>query len=236
LIYRPWSQTAFKFIYGQAFRAPNVYELYYSVAPNLPNPALHSEKIRTTEFVWEQGLSRLWLSTSAFYNTIDDLITQEPVGSTSLIFRNLQNVESTGLELEVKGELFRRLEGDASYSFQETKDRYTGQFLSNSPRNLVKLGLSQPLLGKRVFVSLDAQYRSRIQSLASGAVSPFAVVNLTLLARKISRHMDLSASIYNLLDKSYFDPPSGENLQQAIQQDGRSFRVTMTWHLGSDRP
>src|ERR1039458_9819878 len=71
LIYRPWRQSAFKFIYGMAFRVPNVYELYYSVAPNLPNPALHPERIHSTEFVCEQGLgSHLWFSTSAFYSSI----------------------------------------------------------------------------------------------------------------------------------------------------------------------
>jgi outer membrane receptor protein involved in Fe transport len=83
-----------------------------------------------------------------------------------------------------------------------------------------------------MFVSLDAQYRSRIQNLAGGSISPFAVVNATLLARNLGKRVDLSASIYNLLDKQYFDPPSTENLQQAIQQDGRSFRVKMTWRWG----
>ena len=233
LIYHPWSQTAFKLVYGEAFRVPNVYELYYSVSPNLPNPALHPEKIRTTELVWEQALTNhLWFSTSAFYNWIDGLITEEPVGNDLLIFLNQQDAKSTGLEFEVKGQVSHGLEGSASYSFQETKDRVTDQLLSNSPRNLVKVSLSQPLLGRKMFVGLDAQYRSRIQYLGGGTVSPFSVVNLTLLGRKIGKHVDLSASIYNLLNKSYFDPPSSENLQQAIQQDGRSFRVKITWQPG----
>ena len=232
LIYRPWRQSAFKFIYGMAFRVPNVYELYYSVAPNLANPALHPERIHSTEFVWEQGLgSHLWFSTSAFYSSIADLITQEPVGD-NFIFRNLKNVRSSGLEVEVKGQLSQGLEGRASYSFQQTKEASSGQFLSNSPRNLVTLNLSQPLWGRRMFLSLDAQYRSRIQDIAGSLVSPFSVVNVTLLARNLGKHMDLSASIYNLLDKQYFDPASTENLQQAIQQDGRNFRVKMTWHWG----
>ena len=123
LIYRPRSGTALKFIYGEAFRVPNVYELYYSIAPNLPNPALRPEKIRSTEFVWEQGLgNRLWFSTSGFYNWIDGLITEVPTGNDLVIFRNQQDAKSAGLELEVKGQLFRGLEADASYSFQETKD------------------------------------------------------------------------------------------------------------------
>jgi iron complex outermembrane receptor protein len=232
LIYRPGRRSAFKFIYGMAFRVPNVYELYYSSPPNLPNPALDPERIHSTEFVWEQGLgTHLWFSTSAFYSSIQGLITQEPVGD-NFIFRNLKNVRSSGLEVEVKGQLSQGLEARASYSFQQTKDASTGQFLSDSPRNLVTFNLSQPLLGRRMFVSLDAQYRSRIQNLIGGSISPFAVVNATLLARNLGKHVDLSASIYNLLDKQYFDPPSTENLQQAIQQDGRNFRVKMTWRWG----
>jgi outer membrane receptor protein involved in Fe transport len=233
LIYRPRSQTALKFIYGEAFRTPNVYERYYSIPPNLPNPSLKPEKIRSTEFVWEQGLkNHLWFSTSAFYNVIDGLITEEPTGDDLLIFRNLQNARSAGVEFEVKGQLAGGLEGGASYSFQQTKDRQTGQFLSNSPRNLITLNLTQPFLRKRLFASLDAQYRSRIQPLSGPPVSPFALVNLTLFGRNIGRHVDVSTSVYNLLDKSYFDPPSAENLRQPIQQDGRSFRVKLTWHPG----
>jgi outer membrane receptor for ferrienterochelin and colicins len=233
LIYRPREATALKFIYAQAFRVPNVYELNYSIAPNLPNPRLNPERIRTTEFVWEQGLgSRLWLSSSVFHSKIDGLITQEPIGDDSLIFKNLHNINSSGIELEIKGQLPHGLEGNASYSFQETKDGDTGQFLSSSPRNLFKLGMSQPLVGRRIIVSLDTQYRSRMQFLAGGSASPFAVVNLTLLGRKLGKHADLSASVYNLLDKSHFDPASGDTVQEAIRQDGRSFRVKMTWHLG----
>ncbi len=233
LIYRPTHQTTFKLIYGNAFRIPNVYELYYNIPPLLPNPDLKPERIRTTEVVWEQGIrNHVWISTSAFYNAIDGLITDEVVNTDSLIFRNLQNVKSSGIELEIRGQLTQGLEGTASYSFQQTKDRTTQQLLSNSPRNLVKLSLSQPFLRRKVFLSLDAQYRARMQALDSNPVSPFTVINATLLSRNLGNHLDLSASVYNLLDKRYFDPPSSENLQLPIQQDGRSFRVKLTWHLG----
>ncbi len=233
LIYRPWTQTAFKLIYGEAFRIPNVFELYYSVLPNLPNPALKSEKIRTGEVVWEQGLSRhVWLSSSVFFTRMNGLITAEPVGTDFQIYRNLQDVKSAGIEEEIRGQFSKGLEGTLSYSFQQTKDSNTNQFLSNSPRNLVKVSLSQPFLRNHLFVSADAQSRSRIQSLLGGEVSPVSVVNLTVLGRKLGNHTDLSASAYNLLDKKYFDPPSNENLQMPIQQDGRSFRVTLTWHWG----
>jgi iron complex outermembrane receptor protein len=50
------------------------------------------------------------------------------------------------------------------------------------------------------------------------------------LAGNLGRHFDLSASIYNLFDRTYYDPPSDATALDAIRQDGRSFRVKLTWH------
>ena len=233
LIYRPWSITALKLVYGKAFRVPNVYEKYYSVSPNLPNPALKPEKIHSTELVWEQGISdHLWLSTSAFHTTMDDLITQEPEANDMFMFRNLQMVESNGIELEVKGQLRNGFEGVASYSFQQTKDRGTNQFLDNSPRSLAKLNLIQPLFRRALFASLDSQYRSGMETFTEQHIPPFSTVNFNLMGPRIGKHVDLSAGLYNLLNKRYFDPPSTPETEGSIPQDGRTFRIKMTWHLG----
>ncbi len=233
LIYHPSNRGALKLVYGQAFRIPNVYEKYYSYPPNLPNAALRPETIRSTELVWEQSLSnRLWWSTTAFHEALADLISQETAGEDLLIFRNLHRVESDGLELELRGQLSHGFEGIASYSFQETKDRDSNRFLNNSPRHLAKLSLTQPLLRQSVSLSLDTQYRSGMRTLTGNSISPFSIVNLNLLGRRIGRHVDMSVSIYNLLDKTYYDPPSAAVLEDAISQDGLGFRVKMTWRLG----
>jgi iron complex outermembrane receptor protein len=233
LIYRPASKTDLKFIYGEAFRIPNVYERYYSDTPNLPNPSLLPEKLHSTEFVWEQGVSsRLWLSTSAFHITMDSLITAESTDNGMQIFRNVQDVRSDGIELELKGRLAHGFEGDVSYSFQEAKDSDANQFLNTSPRHLAKLDLVQPLLRRTLFVSANAQYRSGMTTFVGNSISPFTIVNLDVFGRRIYRHLDLSATLYNLLNKTYYDPPSTAVPEAAIQQDGRTFRVQMTWFLG----
>ena len=233
VIYRPSEKTSLKAIYGEAFRIPNVYEKFYSVPPNAPNPELKPEKMRSEELIWEQALSpRLSLSTSAYHSTMADLITQQPEQSGLYIFQNLQNVAASGIELELRGQLQGGFEGTASYSFQESKDTSTNQLLDNSPRNLAKLNLTQPLFTQKLFLTLDGQYRSRMESLAGTSVSPFSILNFTVLGRRLGRHADLSASVYNLLDKTYFDPPSSDDVVAAIQQDRRTFRVKFTWRLG----
>jgi hypothetical protein len=103
------------------------------------------------------------------------------------------------------------------------------QQLPTHPR---QVQLSQPFARHKLVASVDAQYRSRIVTLAGPVISPFTVANFTLLGHAIGSRGDLSASFYNLLDKHFADPCSGANLQAQIPQDGRSVRLQFTWRLG----
>jgi outer membrane receptor protein involved in Fe transport len=234
LIYRPAHETAIKLMYGEAFRIPNDYEKYYAVPPNIANPALEPERIWTTEVVWEQQLRAHYsVSTSVFYSRMKDLITQVGTDDQSLVYRNLEQVNSSGAEMELRAELPGWPQWVASYGFQETRDSQTNQFLNDSPRSLAKLNVSEKLPKTNLVTSIDAQYRSRMEALQGGSISPFMLLNVTILDRKLGKHGDLSASVYNLLDKRYSDPASGANPEQSIPQDGRNFQVQLTWNFGS---
>jgi iron complex outermembrane receptor protein len=50
----PRSQTSVKVLYGQAFRAPNPYELYYYDVMRGGDATVEPENIRSTEVVWEE--------------------------------------------------------------------------------------------------------------------------------------------------------------------------------------
>ena len=126
LIYNPFKQTAFKLLYGQAFRAPNVYELFYEDggATQKPSPGLKPEKINTYEVVWEQYFAKNYRFTAmGYYYKIDNLITQQVDPADGLIvFKNSEQVEAKGLEFELGGKWASGLEGRLSYTLQETKD------------------------------------------------------------------------------------------------------------------
>jgi outer membrane receptor for ferrienterochelin and colicins len=236
LIYRPWQSSAFKFVYGMAFRVPNAYEMYYTSFDVLPNPKLSSETIRTFELVWEQTLNKnLSFSISAYHNKLDHLIGIQTTSDGSLYFANVGGARSVGLELELNGRASHGLEAGISYSLQRTRDAFNHQALSNSPQNLVKLNLAAPLWQKKVFASLDAWYTGRRITRAANHVAGTPVFNLTLLGRQLGRHTSLSAGVYNLFDRKYFDPGSAEHVQDAIRQDGRSFRLKLTWHWRVDQ-
>jgi len=231
LIYRVFHPTTLKLLYGTAFRAPLPFEL----TPNLgsfydDNLKLGPEKIRSVEGVVEQGLGEYFtVSGSVFHNSIDNLITLGTNPSDNKeIYQNSGKAVATGVEVELDGHLARGLQGRASYSYIDAEQPQTKQILSNSPQHLGKLNLSYPLVQRRLFASLDAQYTSSSQSLAVNTVSPFSVFNLTVLGHALGKHLDLSGSVYNLVNRKYFGPGRPEDVQDTIQQDGRNFRIKLT--------
>ncbi len=232
-IAHPTRRDSVKLMFGQAFRSPTLYERMYAVDPQIGNPSLLPETIRTAELAWFHSITdTVLLSTTVFYSRMDHLISQVSNSDGLLVYQNLPHVDSAGTEIEFSGNLDRGTEWIASYSFQETRDSGTGQLLNNSPRNLGKLNLSQPFARRKLVASVDAQYRSRIQTIDGTTISPFTVANVTLLGHALGSRADLSAGVYNVLDKHYADPCTGGNLQAKIPQDGRTVRLQLTLRLG----
>lgn len=232
LIYHPIEATSVKLIYGQAFRVPNAYELYYNVAPNKPNPNLDSERIHQYELVLEHYFAnRIRFSATGFYWTISDLISQQLDPSDSrLVFQNLNSVTSKGAEVELQGSIFGGIEGRFSYLYNDTTDDTTHERLSNSPMHLFKINLSFPLYEKKLFFSPELQYTSDRYTVTRSTASDYAIVNATLFSRQLFiKSLESSISVYNLFDKKYGCPVGSEFIQDQIEQDGRQFRLKLTY-------
>lgn len=238
LIYHPYRSTTAKLLYGSAFRAPEPYETnpdYGSFYES--SSGLKPEKIRSAEGILEQGLGgHVTATASVFYNRITDLITLVTDQSTGLsVYRNSQNATAKGTEVELSGDLPGGLTGRASYSYTQTTSSVTGQTPPNSPANLVKVNLTMPFYHQRFSAALDGQYTGKVTTLAGNTLGDFAVLNATLMAHALGKHADISASAYNLLNKKYFFPGRPEDPEDAIEQDGTTFRVKLTYHWDSPK-
>jgi outer membrane receptor for ferrienterochelin and colicins len=240
LIYRPREKTTFKLLYGTAFRSPNVYEAYYGTgsggnAGYSLNPDLRPESMRSVEAMCEQQVGRhVRLSGTVFWNYLRDLISlQQDESSQLLIFRNVDKVHAVGSELEVSAQYANGLAGNMSYTYTEAEDQRSKQLLVNSPQHLGKLNVTVPLFRRRWFASADAQYESSRETLQGNQTGAHPLFNVTLLGRAINKRLDLSTSVYNLLGRRYFAPGSGDLTQDALEQDGRTFRIKLTWHWGA---
>lgn len=231
LIYHLFEPTTLKLLYGTAFRAPEPYEVTPGYGPFYDdNHGLKPETIRSVEAVLEQTLGQHFkLSGSLFQNRIADLITLETDPSNSQsTYRNSGKARAIGTEIELDGQWAGGVKSTASYNYTSAQDSVTHETLSNSPSSLAKLNVIVPVVKERIFASFNGQYTSSRLTLAGNTVSGFPFFNATLLGHALGKHLDLSASVYNLLDKKYFDPGRPEDVQDAMQQDGRSFRIKIT--------
>ena len=231
LIWRPRERTSAKLLFGRAFRPPNLYEQYYETPASEPvahaNPHLDAETILTYEAVLEHRFAGGAQGTVAFYHyTLDGLIETAILDDGAATqFRNLDNVDAWGAELELRVPLRHRVWLRADYSYQDT--RADGRLLSNSPHHLGHAGVLFPLpFGAEG--GLDLQVVGPRLTLQRRHVETVHLLNLTVNLPPI-RGFRLSGSIYNLFDQEYDDPAGSEHLQDRIEQDGLTFRVGLQY-------
>jgi iron complex outermembrane receptor protein len=234
LIYNPLPGSTLKAIYGTAFRVPDFEELsdprFQGISP---------ERITSYELVYEQDIARhLRSSLSGFYNQMRHLIVFDNGMYTNL------NAQTKGLELALEGSWAGGIRSRASYSFQYTRDDTVAWELPDSPEQMAKFNVSVPLLKDKLFAGAEIQYTSDRLSLhnttdASGQpitlqgedAGGYAIINLTLFSQNLIKNVEFSASLYNLLDRRYLDPASNFHVQDVLEQDGRSFRVKLTYRF-----
>jgi len=232
LLLRPKRNTDVRAIYSWAFRAPNSYENFYAGNGNSSaNLSLRPELIRTWELDVEHRFGKTYrVSGAAFLNRIDNLIdhTLDPLTGAH-VYTNSVPLETKGIEWEVGAKWTSGLEGTISHSLQGSRNIVTGEVRTNSPKQLVKVNLSVPLVHRKLFASVDAQYTSRRRTIAQTDLGGFFVLNVTLFARRFKEDFDVSAGLYNLFDKRYADSGGLEHVETSIPQDGRSFRVKLNY-------
>jgi iron complex outermembrane receptor protein len=231
LIYHPLEKSTFKALYGTAFRAPNFQEISDS-SGQLKTP----ETIDSYELVYEQGIGEhLRSSLSGFYNQMNGLIVFQ-----NGTYNNV-NADTRGMEVALDGLWPKGLRSRVSYTWQQTQNLSGGSAFPDSPEHMAKLNLSVPVYQQKVFASLEFQYFSRrhtyftdpntASTLPGMDVLGYPTFNLTIFSRDIVKNLELSASLYNVLDEHYADPATRFHVQDQVPQDGRSFRLKLAYRF-----
>ena len=228
LIVMPTPHQSFKYLYGRAFRAPNIYEtIEYYFGPGVA--ALRPESIDTHEFVWERYTGD-WLRTSVsgYWYKADRLITltefNDPSALIGVTYMNQGEVRAKGAEFEAQMRLWGDAQGHLSYALQEARDQATDNILTNSPRQMIKGRVNAPLFGTGPSVALEVLGIGSRKTIAGNQLSATATTNLTI-TRSLGRSFELVGTVRNLFDVVYAIPASDSHLQDSILQNGRTFRV-----------
>lgn len=229
LIWRTTHRTGWKLLYGRAHRAPNAFERDFSYVNQVANPALNGETIDTVEVVVDHRLGEdLTLRAALYQWTMRDLIVlgADPQTGTAQ-YQSGDLVHARGMEFSADKTWRSNARLRGSLSFQDVTDA-NELGLPNSPGVLGKLNLSAPLPGPRLELAYELQYDSGRSSLDGTALKGYALSNLNVRTSALPRHFELSVTVRNLFDAVFQTPGSRNNWQNALDQDGRSIRLTLS--------
>jgi len=118
------------------------------------------------------------------------------------------------------------MSGRASYSLQETRSR--GRLLSNSPKHLATASLLFPIASGLEGAAQLLVVGPR-QTALGRRLEVAPVASLTLQYRTPVPGLEISASAYNVFDRTYPDPSGSELLQDRIPQDGITWRLQVRY-------
>jgi hypothetical protein len=83
----------------------------------------------------------------------------------------------------------------------------------------------------KLLAGFETFYRSGRRTVAGEAVGSFMPPKITLFSQNLLRSFELSTGLYNIFGKRYGDPAAEEHRQNGIEQDGRTFRVKVAYHI-----
>ena len=224
-IWHPFETDTVKFLFGQAYRAPNAFESYYNWPRPTNSPDINPETIQTYELEFEHEFNRVYSAkASLFYNELHNTIS----GGGNNGFTNVESATTRGAEIEASAQSPRGWRARASYTFAYAVDENSGSRLPNAPAHMLKLNVAVPVWRRSLFLSGEAQYMSERNTVNGGKLSGFGLVNAGLLGRNILPGVEFSADVYNIFDQRYSDPATSDFLQSSIEQNGRTFRLKAT--------
>jgi iron complex outermembrane receptor protein len=221
----------YKLVYGRPFRNPSAFEQFYSDGglSYVAAPLLRPEVADTFEASLEHQLTRsLALVLNGFHYRIDRVIDAVVLPDGALQYRNTGRLRSTGIEMELSGKLWDRVELSASTVVQETARGAPAEELDNSPNQLPKFRIGVPLVRNHIFLSATAQYTSSRLTAGADRVGGFPLAGFTATIR-LHPKFDLITGVRNAFDRHYEDPVY--LCVDRLRGDGRSVFLKLVWRV-----
>jgi len=198
-----------KLLYGKAFRAPSLEELYTSTGTAVGNAKLKPETIHTTELAWEYRPKKtLEVNFNMFYYQIENVILLKPssiIGKSQ--FQNTGKNKGYGFALDGSWQLHPQWKLTGNYAFQLATDQ-KDQPVPNAPRQQLyfrtdwkflpawNLDLQANWVGKRYRPNGDKR----------PTINNYTTVDATLRYQQDQRPWEIDFSARNLFDADAREP------------------------------
>ncbi len=247
LVYTPTGSLYFKVLYGTAFRAPSFSELYArnnSVA--MGNERLNPEKITTLEALIGYNFTKNIRSSLTFFNVAaKDLILLK-----DKVYQNIGQLESDGVEAELKVLFGRQRYAYLNFTWQNVKDTThqsivskggqlymqdeffpgsTAEFYGNIGMNY---DISEKIIANMWINYVGEKKRSEekiwngenlLLKDARNPVKAHTLFNATMTFKNFIKGAEFQISGFNILDEDYRDPDPDGAIYYDMPQPGRTF-------------
>lgn len=232
-MYFPTAATSVKYIFGHAFRAPDPYDEFYvdQVDVTATNKSLKPENINSHTLLFDHAFNRtLHLDISGFSNRLNQIIEEEQDQATGdTHFANEKGNSGQGVEFELAAGRPSGWMARTSYTIERTSQSLINARVMNSPEHLAKFNGIAPI--RRIgFLGGEAFFTGPQPNYLGQRIPSSLLVNATISSRTFWNSFQLSASCYNLTDRTWRTPTGPEVVQPATVQDGRTWRFRLTYH------
>jgi len=222
-----------KLLYGSAFRAPSISELYFKNNPvSLGNPNLNPETINTLEWSFNYRLNpNLQTTLTLFRYKAADMIEFMPDSNgVTKTAQNARDQDGKGYELEFSWKPVQQFRLSSSYSMQDATDATSNAKIPDAPGRQIKLNADWEFYRNWFFNSqLDwVADRERATTDNRPAIANYTWINFTLRAKDIVPDLDLSLAVRNATNADAREPSSGRIVKD-YPLESRSGWVELTY-------
>jgi outer membrane receptor protein involved in Fe transport len=240
-IWRPDDDTVFKLLLGKAFRAPSVYELFYTSATQSTTGDVKPEDVYSAELEASRRFGdRTWVTLAAFTNYGVNLIELLGAGTTSspnYYANSPLPILGYGVEAEVRQEWHDgwmiSAQGSLEHSVFLNNDQGYGH-VPNSPWLLAGIKGAMPIVGRALRLATRVSYvsnrwdRDDQPGNPAQTQTPAAIVwDVSLHGEADDGHIRYSLGVYNLADVRSPVPVSSEFQQVSYPQVGRTIMASL---------
>ncbi|HEX8796683.1 MAG TPA: TonB-dependent receptor [Polyangiaceae bacterium] len=237
VIVKPYADGNVKLMFGKAFRAPSVYEHFYTSPTQIPGGInLKPETVYSAELEYTHHFSpTVSIIGAGFYNYITDLINLAGDGTATSPnqYQNVTNpVELAGGEVEVRREWREGWMAAAQYSYQRARYLQNDGSLRevpNSPQHLASVKAAAPVLGRVLMLMSRLSIEGGVYDRNDKATdppqvqtNPYFVWDVVLSGEVEKYNVRYNLGLYNATNAQYSLPVSPEFTQDLVLQSGRT--------------
>ncbi|MFH0784698.1 MAG: TonB-dependent receptor, partial [Pseudomonadota bacterium] len=230
IFYTPGQNDTIHVAIARKTRLPSIKDKYsYRLGKAIPNPALDPEKSINYELGYEnKNIAGLRYKGTLFYNNVTDYIQLTKVadpknpGKTIDQNQNIEEVDLSGVELEVATTILKTLEIGNNYTYTHADNKSDDTKIINVPEHKVVAYLRYTFFEKLI-TQIDAEYNSKRFSSTNGVqVADGYIVANTKVGYDIGKGFLVDVGVKNLFDENY-------EIQEGYPEAGRTFFANLRY-------